>query len=123
LATLIALVAALFGAIGLEPAIAAAPPAQTYSYDSHHDTSAPTYPNTERGPLSDFFCVHDAVDRWSHGASARPKAAPAGSTTTYATSAKVVQVALLAGTTQPRDAGDLSAPPPSPSELPQKPDA
>jgi hypothetical protein len=54
---------------------AQAEPLPSYVYDAHHRTSLATHTTTERGPLTayDQFAMQDAVDRWSHGASARPK--------------------------------------------------
>lgn len=98
MATLIALIAALFGATTPGPALAAAAPAApTYSYTDHHDTAVVAHTTTERGPPTayDRHTTYDGGDRWSHGASARLDTAPSPCAYNYDHSVTLAHVARV----------------------------
>ncbi len=94
------------GAIAVAPASAATP---AYAYDAAHYASGPTATASERGPPVAYERVttDDAVDRWSHGHSARGKTALPPGSNTYDHPALLVQVASALGTTQPGADGDV----------------
>jgi hypothetical protein len=85
-------------------AIAAVPSAAAavYNYDSHHDATVWTSTTTERGPPEpyDRTTTYEVVDRWSHGALARPSLGTSPTAYTYDDPEPLVKIAQAAATTQ-----------------------
>lgn len=113
---LVCAVLALLGWAAPAAAASAAPslPTHSYSYDSLDDTTQLVYDAIERGPQSHLAsaATFNAVDPWSHGASARPDGLPSGSTTTYTTPASRARVAWTTAATWEQARGvdrDLSS--------------
>lgn len=75
------------------------------------EAAVPNGAASERGPPAtrDRETTNDADGTWPHGSWARPIAATAGSTTTYAIPAKSAQGAWATGTTQRSVQGDVWA--------------
>lgn len=85
----LAVVVTIFGSTALSvlsTVVAASPEAalSAYGYDSHHPAVVTARTTTDRGPpaASELHNTHDAVGRWSHGASARMEPATFSATVT-----------------------------------------
>ena len=76
----------------------------TYTYDSHHLTTVPTYTTNERGPppAHDYAAGFGAVDLRSHGGSARLSVPTTPAAITYADHPAHAQVTQGTGTTRER---------------------
>ncbi|WP_104105337.1 hypothetical protein [Nocardioides sp. 616] len=103
-ATLLALIAAMFGqALSASTALAAAPDSVTvYVYEGHHHATAIGYTTTERGPptyADTTTTTFDAVDLLSRGVSACSDRSTTLSRTTYDDPSGFVRVARAADTT------------------------
>lgn len=70
------------------------PPVTAHAYDSQRHSVVVTSTNTERGPPSayDDTDAYGAVDRWSRGASTRPRAAASSAAYAYDGNLALVQV-------------------------------
>lgn len=98
-ATLIAAVTAMLW-IPAADALADAPtqPPSAHAYgDGHHATSARASTTSDRGPPAahDSHAAYNAVDRWSHGAAARPDRPTPSPIITYDLPALLVQGAAV----------------------------
>lgn len=78
-----------------------ASPVSTYTYDVPADLSMVAEVTANRGPPSSTYGygTYDAVDRWSHGAQARPETTLSPSTTTHAHTGVLTQAVRATTTT------------------------
>ena len=102
---LVALASFLFGAPMHSAVVAVLPAHQVhvYTYDYARNPEAVTDLATERGPPRIFVgTAYDAVDRWSHGFSARLEPSTSTATITYDDMVTLGQVARATLTAQER---------------------
>jgi hypothetical protein len=107
------LVAAIFAALFALPSNATAapvaPPASSYTYDVPAHEATTTGATAQRGPPAAYnpATAYDAVDRWSHGASACQNGPTHSRAFAYDHAALHVQVARASGTTRTGAAGNV----------------
>lgn len=101
-AALVVLVAAWLGGAPIATAAIPSAAVAVYTYDGHHVAAVWTYSTTKRGPPEayDHAITFDAVDRWSHGVSARPEGPTPPATYDYNVPAPLVQAVGVAPTAE-----------------------
>lgn len=82
-----------------------------YCYDGTLDAAGSGHLSTERGPPAAFDCntTYDAVDRWSHGASACPQPGTSSDAITYDVPSTLELGARATATTREQAQGDGGA--------------